>query len=69
MYAETTAGSIPRTTRDASLPQESTENTVCDDCGVREADGMNPGGRSLCRQCARRVDCDHNAAFQGGRDE
>lgn len=55
MYAETTAGSIPRTTRDASLPQESTENTVCDECGVREADGMNPDGRALCRACARRA--------------
>jgi len=49
------AGPKARTTRDASLPQESSENTPCDDCGVRDAEGMNPAGRSLCRPCARRA--------------
>ncbi|SEW10507.1 hypothetical protein [Halobacterium jilantaiense] len=54
MTAKPYAGQKARTTRDASLPQESSENTPCDDCGVRDAEGMNPAGRSLCRPCARR---------------
>ncbi|MDH5019014.1 hypothetical protein [Halobacterium rubrum] len=55
MTAKSHAGNQARTTRDASLPQESTERTPCDDCGVRDAEGMNPPGRSLCRPCARRA--------------
>jgi hypothetical protein len=55
MTAKSHAGPKARTTRDASLPQESTERTPCDDCGVRDAEGMNPAGRSLCRPCARRA--------------
>lgn len=52
MTANTNAGSIPRTTGDASLPQKSTESAVCAICGVRRADGMNADGRPLCQSCA-----------------
>jgi hypothetical protein len=43
----------PRTTEEASHPQNS-NGTTCDDCEERDADGINPNGRSLCTICARR---------------
>lgn len=53
MTANATAGPLARTGTDASLPQNSS-GTRCDDCQHRQATGMNPDGRSLCRPCARR---------------
>ena len=43
----------PRTDGDAPTPQNSSA-TTCDDCNERDAAGINPDGRSLCRPCATR---------------
>ena len=57
MTAIAIAGNQARTDKDASLPQESSESTACEDCHVREAAGVDPAGRALCRPCARRFQC------------
>lgn len=48
------AGPIaPRTNGDAPTPENSSA-TTCDECNARDAAGINPDGRSLCRPCATR---------------
>lgn len=64
MIAATYAGNQARTTSDASLPQNSSDST-CDDCDDRDAEGVNPDGRSLCRPCARRAE---TLIPDGGKD-